>query len=160
MRLEERWRSYLGDYAVSDYGRVRNIRTGRMMKLRIDDRGYVTWSMHFNGSPRPFSVHRAVLECFVGPPPDGHVARHLNGDKVDNRLENLAWGTPAQNVADAIRHGRHARGEQSGRAKLTELAVREIRESNEPGIVLARRFGVTNTTITYIRKRKNWAHVD
>ena len=52
-------------------------------------------------------VHRLVLEAFVGPRPEGMVARHLNGDPGDNRLENLAWGTQSENNYDKVRHGTH-----------------------------------------------------
>lgn len=49
-------------------------------------------------------VHHLVLETFVGPRPEGMEARHLNGDYSDNRLQNLAWGTKAQNMQDRIKH--------------------------------------------------------
>ena len=54
-------------------------------------------------------VHRLVLETFVGPCPDGMETRHLNGDPSDNRLANLAWGTPKENHTDKVRHGRGVR---------------------------------------------------
>jgi len=50
-------------------------------------------------------VHRLVLETFVGPRPHGMEARHLDGDRTNNRVENLRWGTRKENVADAIKHG-------------------------------------------------------
>src|SRR5215471_1608313 len=43
-------------------------------------------------------VHRLILEAFVGPCPKGMEARHLNGDRQDNRLVNLAWGTRLENA--------------------------------------------------------------
>lgn len=52
-------------------------------------------------------VHRLVLEAFVGPCPPGKQCRHLNGDKADNKLTNLAWGTPSENNYDRVRHGTH-----------------------------------------------------
>lgn len=51
-------------------------------------------------------IHQLVLCAFVGPRPDGMGTRHLNDVKVDNRLENLCWGTPAENREDAVRNGR------------------------------------------------------
>lgn len=156
----ERWRSYLGDYAVSDRGRVMHVVTGRIRKLTLGANGYLTWTMHVNGSARPILVHRAVLECFVGPPSEGAVGRHLDGDRVNNFLENLAWGTQAENVRDTIRHGRQARGERSKKSGLTEKDVRIIRMSEESGKALALRYGVSGAAITAIRKRRTWAHAD
>ena len=49
---------------------------------------------------------RLVLLAFVGPCPPGQEARHLNGNSLDNRAENLAWGTKAENTEDQFAHGR------------------------------------------------------
>lgn len=53
------------------------------------------------------SVHRLVALAFIGPCPEGMEVLHINGEPDDNRLENLRYGTRAENVADTIRHGRH-----------------------------------------------------
>lgn len=50
-------------------------------------------------------VHRLVLQAFVGPCPDGQQVRHLDGDKENNNLRNLRYGTGAENTADKVRHG-------------------------------------------------------
>lgn len=52
----------------------------------------------------PVTVHRLVLEAFVGPRPDGMECRHLDGDPANNRLANLAWGSPVENASDRKRH--------------------------------------------------------
>lgn len=46
-----------------------------------------------------------MLEAFVGPRPHGQLGRHLDDDRDNNTLANLAWGTPAQNSQDAIDNG-------------------------------------------------------
>lgn len=56
-------------------------------------------------------VHQLVALAFIGPRPEGcTLVRHLNGNPLDNRVENLAWGTARDNVLDAIRHGTMPRG--------------------------------------------------
>lgn len=73
-------------------------------------------------------VHAAVLAAFVGPKPsNNHCCRHLNGDSLDNRLENLAWGTFAENTADREAHGTDGACERNPSAKLTREQVVEIR---------------------------------
>lgn len=52
------------------------------------------------------TVGRTVLEAFLGPEP-GLVARHLDGNPFNNRIDNLAWGTNKQNTEDSISHGTH-----------------------------------------------------
>jgi hypothetical protein len=60
------------------------------------------------GSKRKIPVHQLVLGAFVGQRPSlDHVGRHLDGDRLRNVPANLAWGTPAENIADSIRHGTH-----------------------------------------------------
>jgi len=50
-------------------------------------------------------VHVAVAEAFIGPRLGDNETRHLNGDATNNALTNLAYGTPAENTADSLRHG-------------------------------------------------------
>lgn len=112
-KLEERWRSVPGlpeRYQVSDWGRVRTL-------AFIDGRGFSrplrflrTSNAEFNPVIEGRKVWRPLAACvllaFVGPPPEGsRLARHLDDDRANNRLENLAWGTDADNNADARRNG-------------------------------------------------------
>lgn len=90
-------------------------------------------------------VHRLVLEAFVGPRPEGAQACHGDGDRTNNRLTNLRWGTPAENAADRDRHGTTARGERVGTAKLSDADVAELRRIGASGGNVrdaAARFGI------------------
>ena len=57
------------------------------------------------GSFQDWLVHVLVLSTFVGPRPDGMEVRHLDGNSLNNSLENLAWGTHKENTQDAFVHG-------------------------------------------------------
>jgi hypothetical protein len=59
-----------------------------------------------NSKVKCVQVHVAVLEAFRGFRHPGQETRHLDGDSRNNRLRNLRWGTPAQNIADKVKHGR------------------------------------------------------
>jgi hypothetical protein len=116
------------------------------------------------GIHKSITVHRLVATAFLGPRPAGLEVRHLNGDPTDCRLANLAYGTPAENGQDRVRHGTVARfpGAAHGRAKLTEANVREIRRRHVAGESpgrLAAVFGVGRTTIRHIICRETWTHV-
>ncbi len=119
-------------------------------------------------------VHRLVLEAFVGPCPEGMECRHLDGDRTNNRLENLAWGTRKENTADSMRHGtfhmpppgggisRDRRGELNPRAKLRTADIPEIRRLSESGRSqksLGRQFGVGQGIICRILRGELWGHV-
>lgn len=53
------------------------------------------------------TIHTMVLEAFVGPCPDGLMARHADDDPTNNTLSNLSWGTRSENSYDAIRNEKH-----------------------------------------------------
>lgn len=67
--------------------------------------GYSVVSLLVGKKSVRYYVHRLMLEAFVGPLPEGHCSRHLNGDASDNRIVNLAYGTMKQNMEDRGRHG-------------------------------------------------------
>ena len=71
-------------------------------------------------------VHTLVAEAFVGPRPSGHVVRHLDGSRDNNNRDNLTYGTQADNVQDAIKHGTVRRGEAQPRASLSDLQAAMI----------------------------------
>src|SRR4051812_25002272 len=75
------------------------------MKLKTNANSHGYRSMCARG--KVTLVHHLILEAFVGPTPEGMECRHLNGERDDNRIANLAWGTRAENVADTIGMGRH-----------------------------------------------------
>lgn len=73
-------------------------------------------------------LHRLVYEAFVGSIPQDAQVRHLNDDPHDNRVENLAIGTPMQNVADRILNGHQRYGEDHPNAKYTNEQRRRFLE--------------------------------
>jgi hypothetical protein len=81
-------------------------------------------------------IHRLVLESFVGPCPEGMQCRHLNGNRQDNRLVNLCWGTPVENWQDRKKHGHGTKGEANPASKLTRRLVQEIRKRRAAGDLL------------------------
>jgi len=89
--------------------------------------------------------------------------RHLDGDKLNSKPDNLCWGTYAENEADKRRHGRTALGEKQGIAKLTDEAVRIIRASIPYGLWnskdAAEVFGVTPSRINAIARGVGWKHI-
>lgn len=95
-------------YYITDSGRLwstlpwRGLR-GRWMAPQAGKRGYLT--VRIQGRTR--TIHSLVAEAFIGPRPEGQQVRHLNGDRHDARLSNLAYGTQSENNLDSVRHGTH-----------------------------------------------------
>lgn len=176
-RLTEEWRpitGYEGLYVVSDHGRIQSADTtiggrgfehrqkGRILKPWIVKR-YLRVILYRDKQPTQLFLHRVVLTTFRGPPQPGHIGRHLDGHPLNCRLDNLAWGTVAENVADMHRHGRTARGERQGHAKMSEAKVTEMRQLHRNGGMtlteLGRRFGIHRGTVKKICLGEYWRHI-
>lgn len=151
------------DYAVARDGTVYSLKRGVPRPLRNIDNGtgHKTVGLWHGGVCRRVLVHRLVALVFHGSPPTAaHEVRHLNGVPADNRADNLAWGTRAQNIADRVVHGVAAIGERHGMARLTAAQAAEIRRrarGGETDRALAHEFGVTPNNVALIRRGRTWA---
>lgn len=118
----ENWKavpSYDGQYEVSDQGRVRSLgryvtqttkagqpyqrwNEGRILKAGLASNGYLTVCL---GKGVTRTVHSLVAEAFLGPCPVGQEVRHLDGTRINNAVDNLAYGTRTDNILDAVANG-------------------------------------------------------
>lgn len=110
-------------------------------------------------------VSRLVCEEEYGPPPSPRQdAAHSCGKGHLGCVSrsHLRWDTRAGNLADKIAHGTQPRGEWCNLAKLTENGVREIRRlaGSETQRSIAARFGIDQSTVSDIVRRKSWAWLD
>ena len=105
-------------------------------------------------------VHRIVLRLTMGDLPKGlHVCHKCDNPSCVNP-EQLFLGTNAENQWDKFRKNRHARGTMFSRnSRLTEDAVAYIRSSDETGRALAKKFGVSEGTLSAARNGHTWKHV-
>ena len=144
---------YSEDYQVSNMGRVRSLKRGKMLILKqytpkSDTGNYKRCTISLN-SPQGATVARVatlVLEAFVGIRPTfKKVPRHRNGNYRDNQLSNLYWDKWISR--------------SNSRRKLTIEAIRMIRLSPLPAKTLAYKLGVSKTTIRSVLSGRTWKHV-
>lgn len=166
---------FVGYYKVSNLGRIlsveRLIESGgkkahiRKIKERILkpslSNGYCSHVLWVDHKQTTVRAHSAVASAFIGDRPCGMYVCHINGDRRDNRLENLYYGTPQQNCDDARRHGTMPSGEACGAAKLKVTDVAAIRAKS--GYVtqkqICEEFGISQAQASRVINGIHWQNV-
>lgn len=104
---KETWKPYANTpYMVSNLGRVR--RDEKILKERLNPAGYSYANLSYNGKSEQPAVHEMVLDAFKVPRPKNvknPIVKHKNNEKNDNKLENLEWGSIADNTEEAYDDG-------------------------------------------------------
>lgn len=106
--MSEVWRSVAGAerYEVSSLGRVRNVKSGRILKPQPSGKNGEYRKVHLGRARQNVQVHRLVCETFHGPPPvaTDH-ADHVDFDTANNAAENLRWLRAYLNIGRQLRWG-------------------------------------------------------
>lgn len=101
---KKEWKK-IGDYnyEASINGEIRNIKTGRILKQRIDkDYGYKLVDIQIDKKNKTFKAHRLIAEAFYGKIDLYYQVDHINRVRNDNRLENLRIVTAIVNMENRL----------------------------------------------------------
>ena len=121
---------YAGRYQVSNEGAVRNASL-RPLKVFMNQSGYLLVWLSSHGKTKCHRVHRLVAEAFIKNPENKPQVNHINGDKTDNRAENLEWCNASENQT----HSAYVLRRESGKRKRpvlcrdTGLVYRSVSEA-------------------------------
>ena len=145
------------NYTISEDGTVRNDSTGRPLKASVTPKGYKRIVLRKTGdrTTHCFFIHRLVADAFLEKG-DNTEVNHINGDKADNRVENLEWCTREQNEQHAIKTGLKGR-------KFTPNMVRMIRELSLAGMaqtLIAKLIGSNSGEVNRIVSGKRYGWVE
>ena len=170
--MDEVWKDidgYEGSYQVSNLGRVRGLnrtversdgqtRTipGCILKAKQNRGGYSQVSLWKDGRQKTFTIHQLVLWEFGGEQLPEHEANHIDGDKLNNRIDNLEWVTKSDNMRHAFDMGL-----RQGVSPLTPELVKEMRKIYATGrftqAQIGAMFGVGDNAVSKIVRGENWA---
>lgn len=168
----EYWKriSLFGDaYEVSNLGRIRGWYYGgnkrnepRIKKPQKNKNGYLYVILYLNKKPKAFTIHRLVLSVFDKPMPKNIDCCHKDGNRENNGLHNLKWGSRKENEADKRIHGSIAVGEKNGVSIMKETEIIEIRrlyKAGESTHTIAKKYNCSQQNIWHIVKYKTWKHI-
>ena len=146
MSALEQWKpvnGYEGIYEVSSHGRVRSLdRTatcsdGRVRRLKgkvrrtpLNQDGYQVVNLCIHGKCQTRYVHSLVAESFIGARPEDMEVCHSDGNKTNNHVANLRFGTSSDNELDKVRHGTHHEAVKTHCPLGHELFAENIRKSS------------------------------
>ena len=148
-------------YEINNYGIIRNKITNKVLIGDINSAGYRRVIL-YNPIKTRYFIHRLVAMHFCDNYHDGYVVNHKDGNKLNNRADNLEWVTRSENDIHAFKNNLR---------KVTGIALIQIEKSKKPILLMsldgeqlfafknvkkcAKFFNVeTATILKYIRKQE------
>lgn len=149
---------------VSNLGNIKS--RGKILKGDISNKGYKRVHVSNNGQNYKLYHHQLVAQTFIPNPENKPCVNHIDGNKLNNKVDNLEWCTHSENLKHAYAIGlRSSKGESNTQAKLTEDDVRYIRKIYKKHdklnntYKLAKKYNVSPKCIMNIVNYKTWKHV-
>jgi hypothetical protein len=187
--VDEIWkpvRGYEGLYEVSNIGRVKSlpkpirrtkstyITKPKILALPVHESGYYRLNLRKDGKTKTRYVQNLVLEAFVSKRPRLQDADHIDKNIKNNRLSNLRWlpvlynsgkvgyANPNTRIHQQRRNGRIKNGEMMPWTKLTSdqvVIIKKLLASGEGNLSISKKFNVTASTISGIKRGKSWQQI-
>lgn len=159
---------FSGFYEISKSGVVislaRNGTVGkdREVKATVGTNGYLKVSLRCNGVRFTRNIHRLLAVTFIPNPNNLPCVNHIDGDKLNNKLENLEWVSYAKNIKHAYDNGLTVAAKGEARSILKNEDVLEIVKLKNSGFTLktiAEKFNISASTVSDIVNGRTWRHI-
>lgn len=164
-------------FEISNDGQIKNTKTRKILKQNVlnEYNAVVTKVGGRKGINIVFRVHRELAIAFIPNPENKPCANHIDGNKLNNSLDNLEWCTHSENSIHAVKLGLcdfdSIRGENNSKSILTEDLIKKIKSEVIPNDrnfgyrALARKYNIARSTVLgacssgYCDKNKKWKHL-
>lgn len=151
-------------YVLYEDGRVWSNWTNRFLKPT--KRGnYLCYDLTLESKKaKKYNIHRLLAEHFIPNPDNYPVVRHLNDNKLDNRLENLAWGTYSDNSNDCKLNGNYkvVRHDAHGMRVIDSKIAAEVKSLLASGMTqmqIVRKLKLTRSIVGHIKYGNSWRDI-
>lgn len=149
-------RGYENKYQVSNLGRIRNLKKGKILIPHIEEVGYTRICLCIDGQKNWYRVHRIVAMTFIPNTELKREVNHKNGIKNDNRVENLEWCSRLENMQHAVKVLNRNLGNFLGAMGRNHPRSKAVNQFTRDGILVktyecgmeARRAGFSTTCIS------------
>ena len=151
-------------YTIYSDGTIYGV-SGNLLKQRPNPDGYATVTLGDGKQRKNYSVHRLVAEYFLPNPNNLTDVDHLDGNRMNPRVENLEWVSHQENISRAKARGSYNGryvGEKNPKARLTEEIVLKLRAEYAQGVTIqemVKKYGFAWNTIGNAVKGYTWAHL-
>lgn len=179
----EKWIPICGyetSYLVSDFGRIKSLPRKRncgndgfhttnikILKTGVDGTGYPKVTLCYKRIIKKIHVHRLVAQSFLPNPNNYPCVNHKDGNKTNNKVENLEWCSYSYNNFHAYKNNLknpYLRfGESNPRHKLNKSDIIEIKKmlrTNLSRKSIAEKFGVSKGCIESVKYGQSWNHIN
>ncbi len=147
-------------YEISKCGIIRVVKTKKIKSQYIGSTGYYMVSFSYNSKSKPKRVHRLIAATYINNIYNYKSINHIDGDKLNNSINNLEWCTHLQNMQHAFKTGlANNTGVNNGMAKLNNEKVFKIKSLLQTGLSqqkIADKFNVSRSCILKIHLKKTW----
>lgn len=163
--MKERWEDIKGynAYQVSDRGRIKShngrwSKKSKILKPVDNSYGYKRVTLVKGGEKKNVYIHRIVAETFIPNPNRKRCINHKDGNKSNNRSDNIEWCTHQENTEHMYKKlgVRMPSGENHWASKLTNKEVLEIRVADGTQKEIASKYGISRSAVSFIKNKKRW----
>ena len=120
------------DYEINELGEIYSHKTNRLLSGSIFNTGYKMVRLTINGQKKGYAVHRLVAEAFISNPNNLPIVNHIDGNKLNNCVENLEWVSQSQNRIHAVQNqiSKLARGSREKMEIFDDAAWMNYKDTN------------------------------